>query len=688
MVFEADGKVNTKIDSAALPRILLISQWPNVKNGEYELIEKIKQTGFKIAVVDYFGFDVDTGECLNRATLARDFDFAVSFHYDTPKFLNIPTFLWVANPLEFMHLRGDYRTVLLHHLRANDDFLFNGSDTLKSQIRNAIGSEFRDSGLTMFPSCSQGAIMPPPALDEAKSDNGEKVFYCGVNWERGLDLSGRAQGLLDILQGMQVADFYGPEKLEGISPWEGFTSYKGEIPFDGVSMSRVMREYGAVLALSSPAHMRSRTSSSRVFEGIAAGVPVISDENAHVRNHFGDTVYYFRGTTEQERAASIVVALKSIRQDPAGARERVLKAQQLMIANYCFEPCFRQALRAVEGWRNGHGVEQTRQRSLDVFVFHHDPDPEAPGSGPHFHNLRHVVEAAGHAARVTGTAVHITCCRHPSIDAPDVGPLPPSVSWVDTQPADLTDLNWDKIRIGEKVALLATGAKSDFATFLTQFDFPNYDCFSKPIEWFGNGASIESGAVHIGGFFVNDLSLKAPLGTVGIVRNNASVGLYRWTQNSLAEHQFATMFFSKGAFKLLELDQTGQFDSLLPVSIAIAAARHNLVLYRSRHMLVRVHCGHFHRHYNVYRMAAAKGFWAQHYGMVSNYNHELNALYDINHESREAVAIADQVSGHSLPPRPPVDPAVHKVNEFIGRLRPAYHWAKRIRNAVRVKKLP
>ncbi len=686
MVFEADDKVNTKIDNAAAPRILLISQWPKVKNGEYELIEKIKQTGFKIAVVDYFGFDVDTGECLNRATLAQDFDFAVSFHYDTPKFLNLPTFLWVANPLEFMHLRGDYRTVLLHHLRAYDDYLFNGSDTLKSQIQNVVGSEWLESALAMYPSCSQGAIIPPRMPGEAGSDQSGKVFYCGVNWERGLDRSGRAQGLLDRLQDMQIADFYGPEKLEEISPWEGFTSYKGEIPFDGVSMSQVMRDYGAVLALSSPAHMRSRTSSSRVFEGIAAGVPVISDENPHVRDHFGDTVYYFGGTTEAERAASIADALKRIHDAPEEARRRVQKAQELMVSSYCFEPCFRKALTAVEACRAGSRRISGSAKRVDVFLFHHDPDPEAPGNGPHFRNIAHIVEAAGHAVDATGAEVCITFCRDPLAEPAPVTDLPKGVTWIECQPTDLTGHKWDGLRMGEKISLLARRSNADYSTFLTQFDFPNYDCFSKALEWFSVDSSEKSNAVHIGGFFVNDLTVKAPLGTVGIVRNNASVGLYRWTQNSLAEHQIATMFFGKGAFRLLELDQIGQFDSLLPVSIAIAATRRKMLLHRSRHMLVRVQCGHFHRHYNAYRTASGKGFWAQHYGMVTNYNHELNALYDIHHESREAVAIADQVSGHSLPPRPPVDPAVHKVNEFIEQFRPAYHWAKRIRNVIRVKR--
>ena len=40
------------------PRILLISQWPDVKNGEYELIEKIRRTSYDITVVDRHGFTV------------------------------------------------------------------------------------------------------------------------------------------------------------------------------------------------------------------------------------------------------------------------------------------------------------------------------------------------------------------------------------------------------------------------------------------------------------------------------------------------------------------------------------------------------------------------------------------------------------------------------------------------------
>lgn len=664
----------------ASPRILLISQWPNVKNGEYELIEKIKQTDYTIKVVDYFGFDVESGQCLNTASLYQDYDFAISFHYDTPKFLNLPTFLWVANPLEFMHLRGDYRSVLLHHLRAYDEYLYNGSSLLKKHIKNVVGSEWTDSQLEMFPACSLRELVPPKSPDQLGTEVAHKVFYCGVNWERGIDRTGRAQGLLDILQEKDAADFYGPNKLEGISPWEGFSSYKGEIPFDGVSMTQVMRQYGAVLAVSSPAHIKSETSSSRVFEGIAAGVPVISDENPHVKYLFGDLVYYFSGSNEQERAQSVLAALQEINSNPVEARNRVIRAQELMAERFCFEPCFERALRYRQE-RMAASSTILAQKNLDVFLLHHDADQEAGGSTPEFQNLQHVIEAASQAAKLHGVQVRIIACGGVLPRQPK---LPVDVSLIEIQSAELTGRDWAKLRLGEKVAVLIPKAQGDFVTFLTQFDYAMYDAFSKALDWFAAAPSERASGMHVGGFYVNNLAQAAPLGTVGILRNNTAKGLYRWTQNSIAEHQLSTLMLGVKALHLLVQERVDRFDVLLPISLIAAAAGQNLPFHRSRHLLQRVKFGHFHRHYEAYRRATEKGFWAQHYELQTNYNHELNALYDAHHESSIAIEIVEQVSGHTLPAMPLVDPAVHAVNGLIGRLRPIYRFYKRVRNIAKL----
>ena len=126
-----------------------------------------------------------------------------------------------------MYMRHDYPSLVLHNLRAYHDYLYNGSDFLKAHIAQAVGSQWRDSGLEMFPACGSAELLPP--LGAGARERSGKIFYCGVNWERASDKAGRAQGLLDELQRRDIADFYGPSKLGTVRTWDGFTSYRGEI---------------------------------------------------------------------------------------------------------------------------------------------------------------------------------------------------------------------------------------------------------------------------------------------------------------------------------------------------------------------------------------------------------------------------------------------------------------------------
>lgn len=660
-----------RMTASTSPRVLLISQWPKIKNAEYELIEKIRQTGFKITVVDYLGFDVATGECINDVALPDDYDFAISFHYDTPKFLNLYTFLWVANPLEFMHFQGSYRTTLIHHLRAYDDYLYNGSELLKGHIKRVLGSEWRDTGLSFIGSCSRNAMLAPRVGDEGKA-HPDKIFYCGVNWERGSGKSGRAQGLLDVLQERQLAEFYGPRKLEGINPWEGFTSYRGEIPFDGSSMFSTMQEYGAVLAVSSPAHMKSKTASGRVFEGLAAGVPVISDENPHIRHQFGDLVYYFSGKTERERADSIQQVLKQIRSNPEDAARRVRDAQALISREYSFEVCLERALEKIRMPSVSIKQRVAGDKVVDLYLFHHDPYGPVEGLGPVFPNLPHVLRAI--AALPADNHYHVRlsyCC--PGMDfVPPVVPYLPDVEWVAADVTGCSRAEWRRMRLSEKVSLFAGESAGDFAVFLTQFDCVQHDYFAKTLDWFEKHGPDGQAAIHVAGFFVNNFSAPAAPSPAGILRNNASMGLYQWGPDSVAEHQLGQFCFNRKALHSLNMERLAGFDVLLPVAILLEGMGIEATIYRSRHLLLRVPYGYFHRYHVAHRQAEAKGFWALQYDLMSNFTHEINALYDAFHECLAAVAITDQISGHALSKLPPVDPAVHTVNYVIGRLRPIY----------------
>ena len=670
------------------PRIVLISQWPNILNAEYELIAKIRHTGFKIAVVDYLGFDVETGKCINDAKLSEEYDFAVSFHYDTPKFLNIPTYLWVANPLEFMHLRGDYRSVLIHHLRAYDDYLYNGSGFLKSHIKQVVGGEWQDTGMEFFSSCSRNVIFEPRLKAQSNNAAAARIFYCGVNWERVTDKTGRSQGLFDLLQQKDIADFYGPKLIEGCEPWGGFASYRGEIPFDGISTSRTMQEYAAVLAISSPAHIKSCTSSSRVFEGFSSGVPVISDDNPHVRQLFGDLVYYFSGTTDQEHAESIAKVLEHIRSNPDEATERVRQAQAKISEVYSFEKSLTQVLAATSKVPDSASArkEKSRSATIDIFLFHHDPYAEFKATARTFPNVAHLLKAASVVAAHDNAHVRVFNYDPDKTLSSELVSAAPDVEWVALNEQQLKVGDWAKLRLGEKVARLAEFSTGDFAVFLTQSDYVQHDYFTKPLRWFRAQANAQQAALYVGGFFVNDLSAKASVSTAGILRNNASVGLYRWTQDSIAEHQLGQFCLSRQVMKTLDFARISRFDVLLPVALISEGLAKNIPLYRARHLLLRVESGYFHRHYNDYCRSVAKGFWAQHYELLSNYNHELNALYDAFNESPEIVGIAEHVTGRNLLRTAPVDPAVYVVNQFIGRLRPMYQLVKKARVILRLRK--
>lgn len=667
---------------AEAPRVLMIAQWPTIKNAEYELIERVKRTGYKIGVVDYLGFDVHSGKCINDERLCDEYDFAVSLHYETPKFLNIPTYHWIANPIEFTHGQGNYRTHLIHHLRSYDDYLYNGSEYLKEHVRAIVGAEWAESGLHFYQSCARKALIEP-RNGGAPAETAPSLFYCGINWEAISDKDGRAQGLLEILQERQVADFYGPETVLGKNVWGGFTSYRGEIPFDGESMFPAMHRYGAVLALSSPAHIKSRTSSGRVLEGFAAGVPVISDENHHVRAQFGDLVYYFEGATESERADAIQRNLEEIRARPGLARERVREAQALIARKYCFEACFDEILRAVKAGRSRRGPSLAAGREargqaplVEVFLFHHDPYAPVPGSHTTLGNIPHIERAMASAEAQLGVRFKLhRCPADVDVDAAARG-------------------RWDALRLGEKVSRLARLATGDFAVFFTQFHFPQHDYFTKALAWLGGADS--KAALHIAGFFANDLTSPAPASTMGILRCSASEGLYRWTQNSIAEHELGQLCFTRGALQAMNWERLERFDVLMPLAAVLECSGKGIRARRSRHVLVRAQYGAYHRYFDAHQRSSGKGLWAKHYDLLSNSMHEINTLYDVFHEDQQTVSIADRILGIDLPPPPPappapspfptpVDPAVYRVDQFLHRIAPYVVRIKKVAGWVGIK---
>ena len=68
--------------------------------------------------------------------------------------------------------------------------------------------------------------------------------------------------------------------------------YMGQLRFDGVSVIKAYQRHGIVLVLHSALHNKFQIPSSRIFEAAAASAVIISDQNAFVKEVFGDAVFY------------------------------------------------------------------------------------------------------------------------------------------------------------------------------------------------------------------------------------------------------------------------------------------------------------------------------------------------------------------------------------------------------------
>lgn len=643
-------------------KILLITQWPEVKNGEYELIEKIKRTNYDITVVDRYGFTV--GDELNSERVDdNEYLFAISFHFDTPRLLNVPTYYWVANPLAFMHLRHDYRDSIVPLIRANDGYLFNGSAPLKNHISRLATNSLADleANLEFYPSVATQELVVVASQNNVNKD---RLFYCGVNWERATDGTGRAQGLLAELNSRGIADFYGPRELEGKPVWEDFNSYLGEIPFDGTSSLSVMSQYGAVLAISSPAHLKSKTSSSRVFEGLSAGVPVISDRNPHVIELFGDAIFYFDGNNPCEQADSIQNLLQHIKNNEADVRDKVRRGQKLLSEKYNFEPCLDKLL------------SYCKQKYSDVegvitvaFIRHTYSIGECLES-----EIVDLAQSINELLNKTSYKVNLIASSGDIEKIKELGVVNEfRVSFINHEADDC----FNKIKLGELLNHLVKMSDSDVYVLFSNGDYPVRGALVNAARWFENK---ESPSILIGGHYSFDGSSPHSDTSTKPSIFNSEIGSVEWGQNSVVEFELGSMFFDRQSIGEILRDGTEELDVCFPLHVVLEAKKNGITIERYSQLFLRRSKSRFHCHYDSYTEAVSKGFWYQHYEMVTNFQHEFNALIDLHHGDPYAEDIISSVAGRKIDRSAVVaDPAVYRVNKVIEKIRPLYRFYKKLR---------
>lgn len=308
---------------AVIGRFAVVKLWPKLKAAEDENVARLKITARSLGLecVEITS-DGRALEAPHQVLSQGDLDFVIHLHFQTPKAYDVFSFVALWNPVQFYHDWG-YRRYS-RHLLTHDDFLSCSATGADDHAQRMIARDPTrvPPAFTMYHSLSE------PIYEPTLGDR--RIFYAGINWERLGKNKGRHQDLLRMLDPTGKVRIHGPVIFQGVNVWEGYKSYGGEIPFDGISIIREINRSGIALVLSSDAHKHSELMSNRLFESLVGGALVICDENPFARRHFGSTILYIDSALPTNQVFAAVMAhMQWIDSHPDKALDMARKAQEI-----------------------------------------------------------------------------------------------------------------------------------------------------------------------------------------------------------------------------------------------------------------------------------------------------------------------------------------------------------------------
>lgn len=302
------------------------------------LVAAARNIGADVFVIDDDGYILSSTApapaSAGRRITQADCDFVISLHFQSPRAIDIYSYVTLWNPPEYFHVFGYAPSI--ERLASHNDVLSCHSDMADAHAENLFAGFDRSLRKPLQPLFHS---LPEPYL--APNINADsKLFYIGINWEKISGTKGRHHYLLEQLDEENLINIYGPREFYGVKPWEGFKNYVDEIPFDGRSVLNEVNASGICLAFSSAAHQQSGIMSNRLFEGLAAGAAVIANPHPFIDKYFSDCVYVVDDTLPPEEVYREVVGiLNGIRSNPAQALERAHRGQQRLAERFSLEAC-------------------------------------------------------------------------------------------------------------------------------------------------------------------------------------------------------------------------------------------------------------------------------------------------------------------------------------------------------------
>jgi glycosyl transferase family 2/glycosyl transferase family 1 len=151
------------------------------------------------------------------------------------------------------------------------------------------------------------------------------IMYAGVHWD-----GSRHREIFRDLDGRVPLRLYGPPEA-----WrDRGASYRGVLPFDGVSVISAIRDAGIALCLHKAAHRGTNCPTMRLFEAAAAGALIITDDFEFPREWFRDSVLYIDAALPAPMVVEQIVShVEWANRNPEAANRLAQRS------NYLFRRC-------------------------------------------------------------------------------------------------------------------------------------------------------------------------------------------------------------------------------------------------------------------------------------------------------------------------------------------------------------